>query len=153
MGLVTPEIGLLFWTLLAFLITWGLLGKFAWKPIAKAIREREDNISESLKAAEQAKLKMAELEAKNEDLLKEARETKNQIISEAKNAAKEEGEKILAAAREAIDNEKMAALTELKNQVAGLSIDIAEKILRNELDKEDKQKKLIDNLLDDLNPN
>ena len=164
MGLVTPSLGLVVWTTLAFLIVLFLLKKFAWKPILQSIKEREQHIDDAIQAAERTKIEMAQLKAANEDLLKaaraerdallkEARDTKEALIAEAKGAAKKEGEKILATAHEQIKNEKMAAITELKNQVATLSIEIAEKILRNELSKDEKQKQLVDGLVNEINMN
>lgn len=158
MGLMIPETGLLIWMLITFLALLFLLKKFAWKPILKMIKDREDSIDNALKSAEKAKEEMQSLQADNERILaearnqrdimlKEAREMKESMISQAKNTAKTEGDKMIAAARETIQNEKMAAITELKNQVALLSIDIAEKILKRELATENKQKELIGDLL------
>jgi len=164
MGLVMPDTGLLIWMVITFLIVLMLLKKFAWKPILKMIKEREDSIDSALKSAERAKDEMRTLQSDNEKILaqarserdammKEARDMKDSIVGEAKGKAKEEADKILAAAREAIQNEKMAAITELKNQVALLSIEIAEKILKHELSDENKQKELIGNLLKDVKLN
>lgn len=164
MDLVTPDIGLLFWMTLSFLIVLFLLRKFAWKPILKMLREREESITDALEEAKKARNEMANLKADNESLLAEARaerevilreanETKAAIVAEAKEKAKAEGDQIVKQARETIQNEKMAAITELKNQVASLSIDIAEKILKEELSSEEKQKSLINNLLDDVSLN
>lgn len=158
------SVGLFFWQTILFIALILLLRKFAWKPILSAVEEREKNISEAIEQAQRAREEMARLKSSNEDLLKQAREerdnilkeatqVKEQIIAEAKNKAKEEAEKILTASRLAIHNEKMAALTELKNQVAVLSIEIAEKILRNELSKDDKQKQLANALADEINLN
>ncbi len=158
MGLVTPELGLTFWMVVGFLTVFFILSKFAWKPILKMVKEREASIEDALKAAEKAKADVQSMQADNERILaearnqrdimlKEAREMKESIISEAKDKAKSEAEKLIALSREAIQNEKMAAITELKNQVAILSIDIAEKILKRELAAENKQKELIGDLL------
>ena len=162
--LVTPEIGMLFWTLVVFLLLMLILTKFAWKPILKAVKEREKSIEEALDSAEKARLAMAELKSNNEDLLnqeraerdnmlKEAREIKEGIVASAKTTAKEEADKIISTARESIHHQKMAAITELKNQVAVLSIEIAEKILKEELSSADKQKTIIDNIVKDINLN
>lgn len=164
MQLVQPGLGLIIWTTLVFLILLFLLKKFAWKPILKAVSDREESIENALKTAEKAKEEMAALTANNEKLLQEAREerdeilkvartTKEQIISEAKNKAKAEGERILTAAKETIETEKMAALTELKNQVAALSIEIAEKIIKTELSSDEKQKALAENLVKEVSLN
>lgn len=164
MELVTPGIGLVFWTTIVFVILFVLLAKFAWKPILGAIKEREQSIANALAAAENAKAEMSKLKSDNERilmearnerdaLLKDARETKEKIIAEAKSVAATEGEKILAAARTNIQNEKVAAIAELKNQVATLSIEIAEKILKSELSSDEKQKSLVNNMLKEVNLN
>ncbi len=164
MKLVTPDIGLLFWMLVSFSIVLFLLKKYAWKPIMKSLNEREQNITEALNTARKAKEEMAALKSDNERLLneargerdkmlKEARDTKDSIISEAKGKAQSEANKIMASARDAINNEKMAAINELKNQVAKMSIEIAEKILRQELSNDEKQKALMENLIKDISLN
>ncbi len=164
MELVKPEFGLLFWMLVSFSTILFLLKKFAWKPILKMLHDREESIQKALDSAEKAKEEMKALQANNERvlleakierdrILKEARELKDSIIGEAKTKAQAEGEKMLAIARENINNEKMAAITELKNQVAKLSIEIAEKILREELSSQEKQKQLVKALLDDVKLN
>ncbi len=162
--LIQPEIGLIFWMTLSFLIVMFILKKFAWKPILKALSDREENIEEALNTARKAKEEMIALKSDNERLLnearaerdtmlKEARDTKDSIIAEAKGKAQAEANKIMSSAREAINNEKMAAITELKNQVAKMSIEIAEKILRHELSNDEKQKALVENLLRDISLN
>ena len=154
MELVTPEIGLIFWTTIVFLLLLIVLKKYAWKPILAAVDERNKSIEEALKAADKAKKEMLALNTDNERiliqakkerdaLLKEGREIKDNIIAEAKDKAKLEADKILITAKEQINNEKMKAITELKNQVAEMSIDIAEKILKSELSDKNKQKELI----------
>jgi len=164
MSLITPDIGLLFWMFVSFGIVLFILKKFAWKPILDSVKEREDSIEEALAQAGKAKEELEKLQANNEDLLKqareerdllikEAREAKDNMISEAKGKAKEEADKIIVSARETIESEKIAAVADLKSQVAVLSIEIAEKILRDELSAEDKQKKLVNNLLEDVNLN
>jgi F-type H+-transporting ATPase subunit b len=164
MDLVTPQIGLIFWMVVTFVTVLVILRKFAWKPILKALSDREESISEALNTAKKAKEEMASLKADNERLLnearserdkmlKEAREAKDIIVGEAKTKAQAEANKIMTSARETINNEKMAAITELKNQVASMSIDIAEKILRHELSKDEKQKSLVDSLLKDVSLN
>ena len=164
MSLITPDIGLLFWMFVSFGIVLLILKKFAWKPILDSVKEREDSIEEALAQAGKAKEELEKLQANNEDLLKQAREerdllikdareAKDKMIGEAKSKAKEEADKIMVSAREVIEAEKTAAITEMKNQVAVLSIEIAEKILKDELSSEDKQKKLVNNLLEDVNLN
>jgi F-type H+-transporting ATPase subunit b len=154
MELVTPEIGLIFWTTIVFLLLLIVLKKYAWKPILAAVDERNKSIEDALKAADKAKEEMLALNTDNERiliqakkerdaLLKEGREIKDNIIAEAKDKAKLEADKILITAKEQINNEKMKAITELKNQVASMSIDIAEKILKSELSDKNKQKELI----------
>jgi F-type H+-transporting ATPase subunit b len=141
-----------------------LLKKYAWKPILNAVNEREKSIEEALNKAEEAKIQMAELVSANEDLLKqarierdemlkEARVMKDKLISEAKNKANEDADRIIASARESIQHEKMAAVTELKNQVAILSVEIAEKILKEELSSTSKQEALINSVVDDIHLN
>ncbi len=164
MKLVTPDIGLLFWMLVSFGIVLFLLRKFAWKPILASLKTREENISEALNTAKKAKEEMAMLKSDNEKLiqqargerdqmLKEARDTKDAIIAESKVKAQAEANKIMAGARETINTEKNAAIADLKNQVASMSIDIAEKILRQELSKDEKQKSLMENLMRDVSLN
>lgn len=163
-SLVTPEYGMLFWTLVVFGILMFILKKYAWKPILNAVKERESSIEEALNSAKEAKMAMAELKSDNEamlnqarnerdEMLKEARSIKEKIVADAKITANAEAEKIVNAARESIQHEKMAAITELKNQVAVLSIEIAEKILKDELSSADKQKTIIDNVVKDINLN
>jgi F-type H+-transporting ATPase subunit b len=158
------SVGLFFWQTILFLVLLFLLRKFAWTPILNAVNEREKSIEDALNSAEEAKRKMAELKSSNEDLLnearaerdammKDARGIKDGIIAEAKEKAKEDAEKIMASAKESIHHEKMAAITDLKNQVATLSIEIAEKILKDELSSADKQKAIIDNVVKDINLN
>ena len=154
MELVTPAIGLIFWTTVVFTLLVLLLKKFAWKPILSAVDERNQSIKNSLAQAEKARNEMSELTANNEKIiaqakvdrdviLKEARDMKNEIISEAKGKASKEAEKLVSTAKEQILNEKMKAITELKNHVADLSIEMAEKILSSELSDVGKQKELV----------
>ena len=154
MELVTPEIGLIFWTIIVFSLLLIILKKYAWKPILTAVDERNKSIEDALSAADKAKEEILALNTDNERilieakkerdlLLKEGREIKESIINEAKDKAKLEADKILITAKEQINNEKMKAIIELKNQVAEMSIDIAEKILKSELSDKNKQKELI----------
>lgn len=164
MELVTPGIGLIFWMTLSFLLLLLILGKYAWKPIMKMLKERETKIDEALHEAEKAREEMKLLKFSNEELLKEAkeerdallrnaREVREKILEEARTKAIEEANRIVESAKESIHYEKMQALTELKNQIATLSIDIAEKLIQQQLDKDDKQDKLISNYLNDVNFN
>lgn len=162
MELVTPHIGLVFWMTLSFILLLCILGKYAWKPVMKMLKEREEKIDNALRAADKIKEEMIKLQFSNEQLLKEAkderdalmrdaRKIRDNIIEEAKTKANEEASIIIEKAKENIHYEKMAAITDLKNQLAVLSIEIAEKILKEELSKSEKQKQLINNLLDDIN--
>ena len=164
LDLVTPGIGLIFWTSVVFLLLVFILKKFAWKPILDAVEKRSNSIEKAINAADEAKASIEQLNierdkikkeslAERDALLKEARDTKNKIISDAKAKAKQETDKILSDAREVIKNEKMAAITELKNQVAILSLEIAEKIVKDQLSSNDKQKALVDALVKDVNLN
>ncbi len=163
-SLVTPAIGLLFWMIVTFLIILFILKKFAWKPILKMIQEREQGIEKALKSADDAMDTMRELKSSNEKILaearvekeamlKDARDTKDAIINEAKVKAKQEADKLVAQARETINTEKLAAIAELKAQVATLSIDIAEKILKEHLSSDEKQKTLVNNLVKEVTLN
>lgn len=158
--LVTPSIGLLFWQVVTFLVVLLLLSKFAWKPIMAALREREDNIDAALSMAEKAKLDMQSLKADNERLLNEARaererilkeatEVANSLVEGARTKATEEGQRLIEQARVSIENEKKAALTEVKNLAATLSISIAEKLIRHELQDEQAQRALVQSYLQD----
>jgi F-type H+-transporting ATPase subunit b len=164
MELIKPDFGLIFWMSISFLTVLFILGKFAWPMILKSLKEREESIANALNAARKAKEEMTALKADNEKLimqaraerdllLKEARETRDTIVAEAKNKAQAEANKILAQSRETINNEKNAALSELKNQVAAMSIEIAEKILKQELSNDEKQKNLMENLIKDISLN
>ncbi len=148
------SVGLFFWQTLLFVILVFFLRKYAWKPILSAVDDREKGIKNALEAAEKAKGEMENLNADNErileearierdSLLKEAREMKESIINEAKDKANKEAEKILISTKEQILNEKMKALTELKNQVASLSIEMSEKVLKSELSDAAKQKEFV----------
>jgi F-type H+-transporting ATPase subunit b len=158
------SVGLFMWQTILFVGLLLLLRRFAWKPILKAVNEREEKIADSLAQAAKAKEEMASLKAQNENLLKEARaerdalikdakETASQMINDAKNNAKEEGAKLITAARESIASEKAAAIADLKTQVASISIEIAEKVVRGELASDDKQKALAEKLAEDINMN
>jgi F-type H+-transporting ATPase subunit b len=163
-SLIEPGIGLIFWTSITFILLLVILGKFAWKPILNAIKTREQGIAAALSSAEKALNDMRELKAANEvimnearterdAMLKEARETKDSIVNEAKQKANAEADRIMSVAREQIANEKNAAISELRKQVAVLSIEIAEKILKSELSNDEKQKTLVSSLMKDVNLN
>ncbi|NND62110.1 MAG: F0F1 ATP synthase subunit B [Flavobacteriaceae bacterium] len=164
MDLVTPEIGLIFWTSLSFLILLFILRKFAWKPILNSVNTREQSIKDALASAEAAKREMENLTADNERILKEARierdtmmkearDLKTKMISDAKDEAKAEADKMISQAQAAIESEKKAAIAELKNQVATLSVEIAEKVVKDELSNKDKQLKLVEDMLGDATLN
>lgn len=164
MKLLTPEFGLIIWTLLAFLIVFFILKKLAWPAIIKGMREREEGITNSLATAERVRAEMAQLKNENEALLatareeraqmlKEARETKDKIINEAKDQAKIEASKIIAEAQAAINIHKMAAITEVKNQVGKMVIEISEKVLRKELGTQEAQEAHIKGLVEEVKLN
>lgn len=158
------SLGLFFWQLLLFIGLILLLKKFAWKPILDAVNEREDGIKNALLAAENAKKEMQNLKSDNEKLLaearlerdslmKEAREIKEKMINDAKTEAQLAGEKMIAQAKAAIESEKNAAMAELKAQVSSLSINIAEKVLKEELSTKESQTKMVERMLDDVKLN
>ena len=164
MDLLTPDVGLLFWTFISFAILFFVLKKFAWKPIVKTVNDRENSIREALASADAAKREMQNLTADNEKLLKEARverdammkearELKTKLVADAKEEAKAEGAKMIANAQAAIQSEKKAAIADIKTQVASLSIEIAEKVVKDELSNKEKQLKLVADLLGDATLN
>lgn len=164
MSLLTPGLGFFVWTLIAFLILFFLLKKFAWKPILQSLNDRESNIANAIASAEKVKTEMAQLQNENEALLtkareekalmlKEARETKDRIINEAKEQAKVEANKIIIEAQAAISAQKMAALTEVKNQVGKLVIEVSEKVLRKELGNKEAQEAHIAGLVNEVKLN
>ena len=152
------SIGLFFWQLVLFIGLVLLLRKFAWKPILDAVEKREEGIQNALDSAEKAKLEMENLQADNqkllkearaerEEMLKEARDMKNKMIEDAKTEASESAAKLIAQAQASIESEKKAAIAELKSQVANLSVEIAEKVVRTELSNKDKQLQLVETML------
>ncbi len=164
MELVSPGLGLIFWMTLSFAILLWILGKFAWKPIIKSLKERENSIDEALHAADKAREEMKKLKFDNEQLLNEAKEERDEIlkaarkvrdkiIDEAREKANNVANRIVENAKERIENEKMAAMTELKNQLASLSIEIAEKILQHELSDTKKQEAYVRKLVDEIHFN
>lgn len=164
MELLTPSFGLLIWTLLAFLIVFFILKKYAWPAIIKGLNDREQNIAASIASAEKIKLEMAQMKNDNEAILtqareeraamlKEAKETKDKIIADAKEEAKVQAAKIIVDAQASINNQKMAALTEIKNQVGNLIIDVSEKVLRRELNNKAVQEDYIKQLAGEVKLN
>jgi F-type H+-transporting ATPase subunit b len=164
MQLVNPGIGLIFWMLVSFSLVLFLLAKYAWKPIMKGIHQREDTIEKALEAANEAKKEMLKLKAGNEQLLREAkderdalmreaRKLKDGILDEARAKAAEESARILETARENIQFEKMAAINDLKNQIAAISIEIAEKLIGKELENKQQQQALTEKLLKEVKIN
>jgi F-type H+-transporting ATPase subunit b len=164
MELLLPSFGLIFWTLIAFIIVFIILRKFAWKPILNSLHEREENIAQSIATAQQVRAEMAQLKAENENLLakareerammiKDAKDTGDKMISDAKERAKTEYDRIMRDANAAIEQQKMAALTDVKNQVGNLVIEVAEKVLRRELSNKAEQETFIRKLADDVKLN
>ncbi len=164
MKLLLPEFGLLIWTLLAFLIVFFILGKYAWPAIAKGLRDRESGITDALATAERVKAEMAQLKNENEALLaqareeralmlKEARDTKDKIINEAKEQAKVAADKILTDAQLMIEQRRMAALIDVKNEIGMIVVEISEKILRRQLDNLPEQEKYIKHLAEEVKLN
>ncbi|MCX8523405.1 F0F1 ATP synthase subunit B [Chryseobacterium formosus] len=164
MELLTPSIGNIFWTAIVFLLLVVLLKAFAWKPILSAVKEREDNIQDALNQAKLAKKEMETLKADNDRImreakierdaiLKEAREIKERIVAEAKDAAKSEGDKLIEAAKQTINAEKNAAMSEIKSQIGILSVNIAESILKQKLENTEAQNELVQNYLNKSNLN
>jgi F-type H+-transporting ATPase subunit b len=163
MNFTSPE-SLVFWTTLIFVVFFLLMKKFAWKPILGAVKSREESINQALAAAENAKKDIQNLKADNEKLLaearaerdmmmKEAREIKDKMISDAKNEAQMQGEKMIQQAKAAIETEKNAAMSEMKNQVSTLSLDIAEKLLKAQLADKNSQTALVERMLEEVKLN
>ena len=162
--LVLPDIGLVFWNTVAFLGLLVVLGKFAWKPMLKAISDREKGIEDSLAKADKMKADLTAMQNENEALLakareeratliKEAKEASEKMIAEAKDKAKSEYKRIVADAQVAINQQKNAALTEVKNQVGSLVVEVAEKVLRRELTNKAEQETYIKQLADGVKLN
>ena len=159
MQLLLPGLGLMLWTLVAFLVVLYILRRFAWKPILQGLRDRETNIADAIASAEKVKAEMATLKNENEALLakareeraimiKEAKETGDKMIADSQSKAKAEYERIVADAQAAIDQQKNAAITDVKNQVGNLVIEVAEKVLRKQLDNKAQQEEYIKQLTD-----
>lgn len=164
MDLLVPSFGLIFWTLVVFLILLFILKKFAWKPILESLKERETTIAGSIASAERIKAEMAQLKNENEAMLakareertlmlKEARDTKDKIINEAKEQAKVEANKIIIDAQAAIQQQKMAAITEVKNQVGQLVIEVSKKVLSRELESSAAQDALVKQMIEEVKLN
>ncbi|MBI5916094.1 MAG: F0F1 ATP synthase subunit B [Bacteroidetes bacterium] len=163
-SVIKPDFGLLFWTAVIFLLFWFIIGKFAFRPIAAALRKRESDIQGSLDEAKRVRQEMANLKTENEALLVQAREERAKILKEAKDAgtkivdeakgkAKEEVQKIVASAKVQIENQKMAAITDLKNQVGAISLEIAEKVIRRELQGNAAQEAFVNDLVKEIKLN
>lgn len=161
MNLITPEFGLLFWQTITFLFLLLLLSRFAWKPIMSSLREREETIEGALRSAELARQEMTKLRADNERLLDEARaerdammrkaqQTADAIVEEAKNKAAAESNRIVESARAAIQSERQAAIDDIRRQVATLSVDIAEKVIRRQINGDTQQRQLVDQFVKDI---
>ncbi len=164
MDLLTPELGLFFWTLLAFLAVFFILKKFAWQPILSSLGEREKGIADSIATAERVKNEMSQLKNENEKLLmqareertnmlKEAKETRDKIVNEAKDIAKAEANKIITDAQQQIQQQKMAALTEVKNEIGNLAVEVAGRILRKQLNASEGQDAYMKMLAEDIKLN
>lgn len=164
MDLITPKYGLFVWQVVVMIILIFLLTKFAWKPVMKAVGERESSINDALASAEKAKEEMANLKADNEkmlqqaraerdEMLKEAQQMKKNIMAEATEDANQKAEQILEKAQVAIQNEKKTALAEIKSQVAELSVQIAETVVKKQLDDKKEQMALVNKMLDDVKLN
>jgi F-type H+-transporting ATPase subunit b len=164
MDLLTPELGLFFWTLIAFLAVFFILRKFAWAPILSSLGEREKGIAESIATAERVRAEMSQLQSENEKLLmqareertamlKEAKETRDKIVGEAKDMAKIEANKIIIDAQHQIQQQKMAALTQVKNEIGSLAISVAEQILRKQLTAADGQEAYMNMLAKEIQLN
>ena len=158
------SLGLFVWQTILFILLILLLKKFAWKPILNAVNEREEGIKNALAEADKARQEMQNINADNErilkearterdGMLKEAREIKNNLIEEAKEEAKTQANKLIEQAKTSIQSEKLAAIADLKNQVAELSMNIAEKVVKDELSNKDKQLKLVEKMLKDAKLN
>lgn len=164
MELITPSLGLVFWTTVVFLIFWTLVGKFAFKPISESLKNRENSIKDALASAEKARNEMQSLQADNEKLLqqareeraailKEAKDMKESIISDAQAKAKKDAEAIVLEARQEIEAQKNAALDQVRSDVSKIAIEIAEKVLRKELSSDKDHKQYIDGMVDNIKLN
>lgn len=164
MDLITPDFGLFFWMIVTFMLVFIILKKFAWKPIVQALKDREGYISEGIENAEEAKLELENVRVESDKIISEAiverdklirqgREIKEKIVTEAREEAGTEAKKIVTEAKKHIEEEKVAAINQIKVQIASLSVDIAEKILRKKLQDDASQKELMSSLLDEFKLN
>lgn len=164
MGLISPDYGTIFWMVISFGVVFFILAKFAWGPIMKGLKDRENSIDEALESAEAARKEMARLRADHEKIMQEARAERDSLIGEARKMRDEivelarteaikEGEKLIVNARKQIENEKFSALDQIKEQVSLLSVQVAEKILRKELSDPKKNDALMQDMLKDLKLN
>lgn len=164
MELLLPKLGMMFWTLIAFGIVFFILAKYAWKPIVGSLQERQNNIDDAILSAERVRQEMSELKSENEELLakareersqmmRDAKETRDNIIAEAREQAKDEMNKIVADAQAVIHQQKMAAITDLKNQIGNLVLEVSEKVIRRELSSQSEQEKYIKDLTQNVELN
>lgn len=160
-SILTPDLGLLFWMMLAFLVVFGVLAKFGFPAITNMVEERKAYIDESLRKAHEANEKLQNIQLEGEQILLEARErqaqilkdaaaTRDALVSQAQEKAREEGARIISDARALIEAEKQNAIRDIRSQVASLSVQIAEKILRQSLSGDEKQMQYVDKLLDEV---
>lgn len=160
-NVIKPDFGLLFWTTVIFGLFWFVVGRYAFRPIKDALKKRETDIQNALDEAKRAREEMANLQAKNEELLKlaqeerakilkEAKAAKESIINEAKNKAKEEAQRIVTSARTEIENQKLAAMIDVKNKAGLLGLEIAEKVIRKELTGDRAQEAFANSLVDEI---
>jgi F-type H+-transporting ATPase subunit b len=164
MDLITPDFGLFFWMMVTFTLVFVVLKKFAWKPIVQALKEREDNIQEGILNAEEAKNELKNVKVKSDKILSESvverdilirqgREIKETLLAEARQQAEADAKRIVESAKKVIEEEKIAAINQIKLQVASLSVEIAERILRKKLEDGKDQKELMNTLLDEFKLN
>ena len=164
MELLLPKLGMMFWTLIAFGLVFFILAKYAWKPIVGSLEERQNNIDDAILSAEKVRQEMSELKSENEELLalareersqmmRDAKETRDNIIAEAREQAKDEMNKIVADAQAVIHQQKMAAITDLKNQIGNLVLEVSEKVIRRELSSQGEQEKYIKDLTQNVELN
>lgn len=163
-SVIKPDPGLILWTSVVFLLVWGILAKFAFRPIQEALKKREYDIQNALDEAKRAREEIAGMKAENEELLAQAREEranilkeakahKESILNEAKGQAKKEAQKIVANAKRDIENQRMAVVTELKNQLGIMALEIAEKVIRKELKGVKEHEQYVNKLVDEIEMN